>query len=69
MYYIKIPLRHLCGPHELRVPKRNQEELWANRVKSLLQDLREGIVPMWAVDTADLHQIELQNDATEKQES
>jgi hypothetical protein len=68
VYYIKIPLRHLCEPHELQVPKANQTELWANRVKGLLQDLREGVISMWAVDTNDLRQVELQND-TEKQES
>lgn len=62
MYYVKIPLRNLCEAHELQVPKEHQETLWANRVKGLLEDLRAGVIPQWAVATSDMEAIQLESD-------
>lgn len=62
MYYVKIPLRNLCEPEELAVPKRNQQELWSNRVKGLLQDLRAGVIPQWAVSVVDMNALTLLRD-------
>lgn len=59
MYYVKIPLRYLGEPHELKVPEDQQDVVWQKRVKSLLEDLREGIIPSWAVATADLQSLVL----------
>lgn len=59
MYYVKIPLRHLCEPWELKVPDDRREQVWQRRVSGLLQDLSEGIIPHWAIDMADLRTLVL----------
>jgi hypothetical protein len=59
MYYIKIPLRHLCEPHELNVPEETRDAQWQERVESLLGDLRQGVIPAWSVDYRDLRNLVL----------
>lgn len=54
MYYVKIPLRNLVEPHQLAVADDQRDIVWQRRVESLLQDLRMGIIPSWAISTADL---------------
>ena len=65
MYYVKIPLRNLCKPQQLNVPEDKQHEVWRQRVKSLLEDLRGGHVPSWAVNYEDLCNIELDEEVAE----
>jgi hypothetical protein len=57
MYYVKIPLRHLCEPWELRVPEDQRDAAWARRVAGLLRDLRAGVIPQWAVATEDMNNL------------
>lgn len=59
MYYIKIPLRNLCEPHELNVPEDERQARWTKRVESLLSDVRQGVIPAWAVNYADLRNVVL----------
>jgi hypothetical protein len=65
MYYVKIPLRYLCEPHELNVSEGDRDKVWAARVKSLIIDLRSGHLPSWAVSYKDLASVELLNDNAE----
>lgn len=62
MYYVKIPLRHLCRPEDLNVPEERRGEVWSKRVLSLMEDLREGIIPHWAIDFNDMKQLALIDD-------
>lgn len=62
MYYVKIPLRNLCKASELHVPEDRKQEIWDRRVKSLLEDLAEGVIPHWAIDFADLKNLPLYED-------
>lgn len=62
MYYIKIPLRNLCKPEELKVPEDKQAEVWSRRVFRLMEDLEQGVLPHWAIDFNDLKHLTLLND-------
>lgn len=62
MYYVKIPLRNLCEPHELKVSEDNQDALWRQRESSLLGDLRRGVIPAWAVNYEDLRNVEIERE-------
>lgn len=68
MYYVKIPLRYLCRPEELNVAKDRRDEVWNRRVASLMEDLRQGMIPHWAIDFQDLKRVELIDDREDKQE-
>ena len=59
MYYLKIPLRNLSEPHQLNVPEDKRDALWRQRAKSLLDDVRGGMIPSWAVDYEDLRNVEI----------
>lgn len=65
MYYVKIPLRHLCRPEELNVPEEKRGEVWNRRVFSLMEDLREGVIPHWAIEFNDMKQLVLIDDKQE----
>jgi hypothetical protein len=68
VYYIKIPLRHLCEPHELQVPKAIKHNCGPTELRGYCKICERELSQCGAVDTNDLRQVELQND-TEKQES
>jgi len=71
MYYVKIPLRHLCEPRELQVPEDEQDGVWTKRVAGLLQDLRAGVIPQWAVSPDDITPLVLfrEDDLTQSNEA
>jgi hypothetical protein len=62
MYYVKIPLRNLCEPQELKVPEGEQDRVWQKRVDGLLDDLHSGVIPAWAVSYADLKAVKLERE-------
>lgn len=62
MYYVKIPLRFLSRPEELNVEPERKQEAWDARVESLLSDIRNGIIPSWAINHRDLELIKVESD-------
>lgn len=64
MYYVKIPLRHLSRPEELKVEPERKQEAWDTRAESLLSDIRDGIIPGWATSHRDLALIKVESDET-----
>lgn len=64
MYYIKIPLRYLSKPEELRVPEQVRQEVWDKRVASLMEDLRKGVIPHWVINFEDMKNLVLERDGS-----
>lgn len=62
MYYIKIPLAHLVTPEQLNVAPDKQQELWDARVAGLLQDIRAGVIPSWAVSFKELESVTVEEE-------
>lgn len=62
MYYIKIPLRHLCRPEELNVIPDARQEMWDERVKCLLEDVRHGQLPSWVTSYQDLEAVTVEEE-------
>lgn len=62
MYYIKIPLRYLCKPEELKVPEETRNQVWERRVASLMEDLSQGVIPHWAIKFQDMKSLKLEEE-------
>lgn len=62
MYYVKIPLRYLCKPEELKVPEEARSQVWDKRVASLMEDLRQGVIPHWAINFEDMEYLTLEEE-------
>lgn len=67
LYYVRIPLRHLGPKERLNVPDDERDARWADRVENLLGDIRQGVIPAWAVDYRDLRNVVLEHEPVAEQ--